>query len=197
MRFLALILPVLALASVGCVKRGAVPVQVPVGRPTTQAPLPELRLPPDTLGARFSVSQRLHFSHADDAGAPRTLDALLEVDAEALRLAGFAFHQRVFTLHWDGRELKEERVPQVPRELLASDVLRDLQLAYWPADVLRDHLPEGWALSDDGTTRVLSHEGAPMMEITRHGEPSWHGTTEIVNHASRYQLRIESEAARP
>lgn len=194
-RLLTLILAV-GVAGTGCVKRSVVPTPVHAEAPET-ASLPSLRLHPGSLGASFSVSQRLHFSHADDAGAPRTLEALLEVDTQELRLAGFAFHQRVFTLHWDGQELTESRVPQVPRQLKAEDVLRDLQLAYWPAEVLRAHLPEGWQVSDDGTTRVLSRGELPSVVITRGQEPAWNGVTEIVNHRDRYRLRIESEPTAP
>ena len=194
-RLLTLVFAI-SVAGSGCVKRSVVPPPVHAQAPEVLT-LPSLRLAPESLGASFSVSQRLHFSHADDAGAPRTLEALLEVDAEALRLAGFAFHQRVFTLHWDGHELKESRVPQVPRQLVAEDVLRDLQLAYWPAEVLRLHLPEGWELSDDGKTRVLSRDGTPSLVITRQSEPAWQGVIEIVNHPDRYRLRIESEATTP
>lgn len=157
--------------------------------------LPELRLPPSSLGQQVSVNQRLSFSHQDDPGAPRTLEALLEIDATHLRLAGFAMHHRVFTMGWDGHELTEQRAPQVPAQLVAGDVLRDIQLAYWPADAITAALPTGWRLEEGPRLRVLSEGDAERVRIQYDSASGWSGRTTLENHTGRYRLVIDSTAS--
>lgn len=177
-------------ATLGCVTPRAGGTQPAATAAATV--IPEPRLPPSSLEATINVSQRLRFSHRDDPGAPRSLEALLEVDAQSVRLAGFAMQHRVFTLLWDGTELTEQRAPQVPRQLVAAEVLRDLQLAYWPAAALRAVLPAGWALEDTQDGRVLTEAGAERVRIGYDAEPRWSGRTTIDNLPGRYQLVIDS-----
>ena len=53
---------------------------------------------------------------------------------------------RMLSLSWDGVVLTKERDPAVPSRLPGADILRNLQLAYWPEDVLRRALQPGWDL---------------------------------------------------
>ncbi|WP_257447607.1 DUF3261 domain-containing protein [Archangium lipolyticum] len=165
-------------------------------RPTRPAAreeaLPELRLPPAGLGQPVSLTQQLTFEHARDAGGARSLEALLEVDAEQLRLAGFALGQRVFTLLWDGQHLEEQRAPFVPSQLQAARVLRDIQLVYWPAEGVRAALPPGWTLEDSPGSRALLYAGQKKVVVRYDGHPRWEGGAELRNEAEHYRLSIQS-----
>ncbi len=193
MRRLMFAVVLAAAASAACT--GAREVRPALGSDVPATGLPALRLSPASLGAQVSLSQRLTFQHRDDPGGPRALEALLEVDATSLRLAGFAMQHRVFTLHWDGRALTEQRAPQVPAQLVAADVLRDIQLAYWPRDEVASALAAGWRLEDGPGTRVLFQNGSERVRIRYEAEPRWNGRTTIENLPGGYSLVIDSVAS--
>lgn len=149
-------------------------------------------LAPASLGEAASASQRLSISRLSGGDARAlTLDAVVEVDAEALRLAGFLLGQRVLLLAWDGRQLEEVREPVVPAALRGEAVLRDLQLVYWPAAAIRDALPAGWRLEGDERHRRLLRGGRVTFESERADAWPLGGAT-LVNHAAGYRIVIES-----
>lgn len=167
-------------------------------RPRPLAPevaLPALGLAPATFGPPVSLTQRLSFAHDADPGGPRSIEALLEVDAAELRLAGFALGQRVFTLQWDGVTLEEQRDVRLPEQLQSRQVLRDVQLVYWPAEAVRSVLPPGWTLEEAPGRRALREEGREWVTVRYDGEPRWAGRTELINRAEHYRLTIESRPA--
>lgn len=158
------------------------------------SPLPEPRLAPATLGATISVAQRLRFETATAPdGATPGIDAQLEVDADSLRLAGIAMGQRVLTLQWDGHELASQRHPQLPPQVDPARVLRDIQYAYWPGDVLRRALPPGWSLDDGDDLRTLRHGQRTLLSIRYTAQPRWAGNAVLDNVAERYRLAIQSK----
>lgn len=157
--------------------------------------LPELRLPPAALGASVSLTQQLVFAHEQDPGGPRSLEALLEVDPAQMQLAGLAMGHRILTLRWDGNRLDEERDPRVPAQFNSALVLRDVQLVYWPADVVRAALPEGWTLEDGPSRRTLSKNGREWVTVSYDGTPRWEGRTQLTNLSEHYKLTIDSHAA--
>lgn len=162
-------------------------------RGAPEVALPALALKPASLGASVSLTQRLAFAHELDPGGPRSLEALLEVDPAALRLAGFALGQRVFTLAWDGERLEEQRDARVPEQFQSRTVLRDIQLVYWPAPAVRDALPQGWTLEDAPGQRVLRYGDKEWLSVRYGGEPRWKGRAELVNVAEHYRLTIDSQ----
>ncbi|MCE9667094.1 DUF3261 domain-containing protein [Myxococcus stipitatus] len=159
------------------------------------ATLPPLALEPATFGGSVSLAQQLAFAHEADPDGPRTVEALLEIDPAALRLAGFALGQRVFSLVWNGSALEEERDPRLPEQFQSRQVLRDVQLVYWPAETLRAALPPGWTLEDGPGHRALSHAGKAWVTVRYDGEPRWRGRAELVNAAEHYRLTIDSRPA--
>ncbi len=185
------LVPVLLMTLVGC-------ASLPPVRPQLPAP----KLLPAEMPA-FSVNQRLTVVRrpAVASGQPEltdashSLDALLEVDAASLRLAAFALGQRVLAISWDGKALNQTRHPMLPAEVDGSHVLRDVQWAYAPTDVLRKQLPPGWELLDESGRRTLSQQGVVQLLIQYSGEPHWQGRTLLENRLEGYQLIIESELA--
>jgi uncharacterized protein DUF3261 len=144
-----------------------------------------LRLAPETLQSSISLQQRLI---VEREGRVDAIDAALEVDAERLDLVGLALGQRIFALHYDGKELKSWRHPSLAPELRGEDVLEDLQLTLWPAGAIKLALPPGWRIEEVGRRRTLWLEDAPVMTIDYSGEPRWLGKIAINN--LRYQYRI-------
>lgn len=166
--------------------------------PRPRAPevaLPVLELPPSAFGDSVSLTQRLSFAHEADPGGPRSLEALLEIDASELRLAGFALGHRVLTLRWDGAALDEHRDARVPAQLQSRHVLRDVQLVYWPAEAVRAALPPGWTLEEAPGRRALLEGSKEWVTVRYDAEPRWAGRTELFNLAEHYRLTIDSRPA--
>ncbi|OJT18132.1 hypothetical protein BO221_42350 [Archangium sp. Cb G35] len=157
--------------------------------------LPVLELSPAAFGETVSLAQNLSFAHDADPEGPRSLEALLEIDTSALRLAGFMLGRRVFTMQWDGTVLAEQRDPHVPAQLQSRQVLRDVQLVYWPAEALRSALPPGWTLEESPGRRALLETGREWVTVRYDGEPRHVGRAELLNHAEHYRLTIESRPA--
>lgn len=119
--------------------------------------MPLLQLAPGALGYALSEQQVLLVTGPD--GIQRQLQALLEVDAQHVRLALTHWGQVLASLVWDGQSLQVHKGRHLPEQVLPERVLSDLQLALWPAQAVRQALPQGWTLrvASDGT-RVLLHQ---------------------------------------
>lgn len=156
--------------------------------------LPQPRLSPHAMGAVISLEQRLTVERAPAGRAvtTRSLDALLEIDAQSLQMAAFALGQRVLTLHWDGVNLVSERHPLLPAEVDAAYVLRDVQWMYAPLQALRATLPPGWLLDEVNGERILSHDAVPVLLIRYDSASRWNGRSRLENRLEGYSLTIES-----
>ncbi|HEX5686917.1 MAG TPA: DUF3261 domain-containing protein [Ideonella sp.] len=154
------------------------------------APVPSaavsFRLPPASLGRTLAWQQRLQVTSQGRTQPP--LDALLEADAQALRLALLGTGQTLARLEWDGRSLKAEQAAGWPKEIPAERVLSDMQLALWPLAALQAALPADATLADEGPLRVLRQHGTVVTTVRDAG--SLH--IELVNQALGYTLRIDS-----
>ena len=158
-----------------------------------QRALPTPMLAPAALAMEVSLSQRLVFT-SDRGGPIEVLDAQLEIDAQTLRLAGFALGQRVLGLQWDGEELSEQRSPQLPATVAAAQILRDIQLVYAPDTVLQAVLPAGWQVRDHGLRREIAVDGRSAMMIEYATMPRWNGAVTLHNRLEGYRLDIETVA---
>ena len=162
--------------------------------PVTPSSRLGLKLSPASLGESISLQQ--HFKVERD-GRNDELDAALEVDAEHIELVGLALGQRVLTLHFDGKNVQTWRHVMMPSQVRGEDVLDDLQLTLWPADAIRQALPAGWRLEDNGLRRTLLSDDVPVTVIDYSGQPRWSGTVELNNLRYRYRLTIQSVSTAP
>lgn len=147
--------------------------------------LPVLQLQPSALGQEISLQQRLHFAFGSQE---REMDALLEVDADEVRLVVQAMGQVGVRLFWDGNELKQQRAPWLPPQVRAERVLDDLQFSLWPASAIAALLPPGWTVIDDGQRRELRQGDTAWLLLERGDAGGFH----LENRAEGYSLRIES-----
>lgn len=162
--------------------------------PQGDAAPPRLALPPAALGCELALQQHL-VVHAPGQPA-QELDALLEVDAQTVRLALVHLGQRVGVIVWDGQQLQAELSRWWPAQLAPAQVLGDMQLALWPVDAIARALPASWMLQEVGTpsgsasgsARRLSHQGQTRVEIRPAGSDGF----EIVYAAGAWQLRVAS-----
>lgn len=155
------------------------------------APAPRLglRLPPAALKETLSLQQLLHVEREDRSD---DLQVALEVDAEHLTMVGMVFGQRVLTLNFDGKKLESWRHVMMPPQVRSEDILEDIQLTYWPAEAIRQVLPPGWQIEDEGLQRRLLLDGAQVMLIRYSKLPRWSGKVELSNARYGYRLTIQS-----
>lgn len=168
-----------------------------VSAPPSQLPL--LHLSPQAFGSNVSLSQRLTLVAANNAkvqelGAAHSLDSLLEINAQEVRMAGFAIGRRILTLSWDGQSLNASQDRLLPWRADPERILRDIQLAFWPYASIIAALPKGWTLVEDEASRTLQQDGVVKMHIRYSGSPRWQGTSTMDNRAEGYLLKIESSA---
>lgn len=152
--------------------------------------LPTLRLAPSALGCEVALQQQLQFRFGTQA---RGLDALLEADASEVRLLVQALDQSGVQLHWDGRELQQQRASWLPPAVRGERVLDDLQFTLWPAAAIRAVLPAGWTLEEHAGRRVLRQAGSDWLVARRIDAQ----TLELENHAEGYALRVTSAQPLP
>lgn len=151
-----------------------------------------IALSPAAFPQAISLQQHVE---VEQAGKTVEFEAVLDVNPQEVTLVGLAFNQRVFTLRYDGQKLAETRSRMLPREVQAADVLSDLQLALWPADVVRAALPAGWTLKDSAAERVLSQSDTIRTVIGYTGTPRWTGNISLANKQYDYRLLIKSAVA--
>ncbi|WP_338765270.1 DUF3261 domain-containing protein [Massilia sp. METH4] len=147
-----------------------------------------LRLAPAALGESISVQQHLK---VEREGRTDDLDVALQVEPDAVDVVGLAFGQRVLSLHYDGKDMKEWRHVMLPRQVRAEDVLEDMQLTLWPVDAVARALPPGWRIAEEGLRRTLYLDEQPIMRIAYSGSPRWSGTVVLENLRYKYRLTIQ------
>jgi hypothetical protein len=160
----------------------------------TPAPQPPtnnlgLKLAPAALGASISLQQHLA---VERDGKVEELDTALEVDSQQLELAGLALGKRVMSLHYDGKTLQSWRHPMLPEQVRAEDVLQDIQLTLWPADVIQQALPAGWRIEEKGLHRTLLESDIPVMVIDYSNQVRWSGKVVLSNLRYHYRITIQS-----
>jgi hypothetical protein len=127
------------------------------------------------------------------------LDAALEVDRQQFSMVGLVLGQRVLSMNYDGKTLQSWRHPMLPSQVRVEDVMEDTQLTLWPLAAIREALPPGWQIEQQGLRRTLSLQGEPVMVIDYSAPTPWDGKVELNNLRYHYHLTIESvsDAAAP
>lgn len=179
------LIAVAALASLLAVLPGCGP-----HRAAPPADVPLLRLPPSALPGGMAEQQRLTFTHGQRSD---TVDALVEVDADEVRVVIHAQGQVALRLAWDGQSLEQTRADWLPPALTAERVLSDLQWVFWPPEAIDASLPAGWRFTADGERRTLVHQGDVVTVVER----SAPGRMLLRQNRHGYQLQILSVPVSP
>lgn len=148
-----------------------------------------LMLAPATLGQSLSLQQHLT---VERGGQTHELDTVLEIDSRHLELVGLAFGQRIMTLRYDGKTLQTWRDPHMPPQVSGQRVLEDIELTLWPTEAIRQALPAGWRIEDDGKRRTLWLEDVPVVVIVYPDGRRWGNGVVLTNQRYHYRLTIQS-----
>ena len=150
--------------------------------------VPSLKLSPASLGRPLDLQQHITLRAA---GHEQQMDVLLEADPARVKLAIVAMGQVAARIEWDGRTLTEWRSTWLPGSVSSARILNDMQLSLWPLAAVQAALPAGWQASDEGDTRTLANDGAPVL-VVRHPSAD---IIELDQRRDHYQLTIVSQPA--
>lgn len=150
--------------------------------PTTAWPLS-----PRDLPAPLALQQQLVIERD---GQSRTFDAMLEADADGLRLAVLAAGQVALSLQWKDGALDQQRADWLPPQLDGALVLQDLQFALWPLAALQRVAPPGWTVVEDGVVRTIAASGRVVVAVRRTGP----GQFTLERPDAGYRLTVRSVA---
>ena len=149
-------------------------------------------LPPAAWGCAFQVQQRLSTEREQ---SHQQLSALVEISPSSLKMVGLSgLGLKLFVLEQDAEGVVEwTSLLPLPEGFDPLFVLRDFQLAYLPASVLKSALQPGWSVQSmpaDG--RNLYRDGALMVEITRQAGDAWGGEMRLSNLEQAYTLTAQT-----
>lgn len=152
-------------------------------------------LPPTALGRTMHATQSLT---AEYNGQSWAMQGALEATSAEIRLVGLSpLGQRLITLRWDGKTLKEERDPRLPEWIKGERILGDVQLIYWPRDALAAALPAGWRIEEADGERTLLNGEAPFAHIRCDSNDPWRGRCIFEQQRYGYRLIIDSIIEQP
>jgi hypothetical protein len=161
-------LALMAIALAGCSSAPLPPAAPARTAVTPNMHLPMLALPPAALGCSVALQQRL--TARSPQQSEQVLEALLEVDAQTVRVALFHMGQRMGTITWDGRQLDQQLSRWWPAQLVPAQILSDLQLALWPLDAVQKALPLPWSVEIFDSGRRLSHKHEEHVLVKKMGQ---------------------------
>jgi hypothetical protein len=123
-------------------------------------PLPLLA--PSSASIPFSASQVLTIQRD---GQSHQVESLLEWDNERIDIAILKLGRRAITIGYDGNQLDIQKDSFVPDDISGEQILRDIQLVYWPAKALRSQLHSDYILADYDNERVLFYKNQMLYRI--------------------------------
>lgn len=145
-------------------------------------------LKPADAGFSATLTQVLTVSKGVSASVD--VMAVVEISPESVKLAALGpMGNRVLSLEWDGKKLKQERDLTLPKEFPAELILRDMMLAYWSEASLREALPSHWDLRIDKHRREFFKNGNSVIAITYFGDP-FKDPIDFEHKALGYKLHI-------
>lgn len=158
---------------------------------TSAVSLPLLRLPPESLGRYMAEYQALTIE--GPGGTTATMDVLLEIDGQGLRMALLQMGRVMARMQWDGSQLHTMRAPGWPQEVSEERILSDMQMALWPLPTVQASLPPTWSMVQLGAIRYLREHNEDRVVFASE-EP---GHTIIDYLHSGWRLTIRSRAGSP
>lgn len=98
---------------------------------------------------------------------------------------------RVATVRWNNEGVSVDRTVFTPPDLAPENMMADIYIAYWPADLVRQMLPRGLVLDLVGErTRIVRKDDRVILTIEAESE-----TRIVIRNAElNYELTIDSQA---
>jgi hypothetical protein len=163
--------------------------------PTIAPPATQLRpLPAASLGQTRSAQQVVR---AAFGSSEATMQCVVDVTPERMDVIALnAIGMRLFSVTVEGEKVTVERAPGVPEQVQPEQILRDIQLAYWPLGVLQANLLNTtWEVAEPfAGTRRLKRDGRLIAEVhyAQPGTDPWRGRLWLSNFEFGYSLAVDS-----
>ena len=146
------------------------------------------------------LTQNIHAKYQDvtDQSTLRevTFDAYLASNRRELKLSVLFMGFRAWDITYNGEMIFEERTSQVPQELQANYLLRDITLCYWPASSIMRQSPKLLIVDQPHERLVKDQQSGEILLSIRYldnsGPDAPIGRLILTNHKEHYQLSIDS-----
>lgn len=128
------------------------------------------------------------------ASRQETLLCVLELDKQRIAMAGLTNDGLdLFSLSYDGKSLLLDKSPLLPDSVAPELMLADMQLVYWPLDLLQKILPAPWRLEVGEHYRRLFYKNRQAVDVNYLApDPVWAKSVELINYRYSYRLLIKT-----
>lgn len=160
--------------------------------PRGDAP-PARPLAPPAAAGEHAVSQVVR---AAVGSREMTLSCVVSVKDGAMSVIGLnAVGVRLFTIDYDGKQMRVEKSFAAPDAITPDRLIADLQLVYWPLPALQGALQgAGFKVSEPAPgTRRLRDGDRLIAEVHFAQADAWAGRAWLVNFEFGYSLQIDSQ----
>lgn len=168
----------------GCAEKGTELRQVYItyGIKSDLMPLPalaEAEIHPQKITAEFNGNEYI-------------VTGVIEISSSSVTAIALSDFGRIFTISYTGNAINYELSPFSPfgGKFVPEYVINDIQMIYYPLDLLKQHLPAKITVSEtasgEGRRRYFSRSGKIFAEISYQD-----GVITYTNHERSYIYRIE------
>lgn len=119
---------------------------------------------------------------------------VLELNQHRIAIAGLTPQgMSLFNLSYDGNTLDMTQSPLLPKQVSPENIVKDVQLAFWPVDLIQKQLSTPWRLVATDKQRHLFAGNQLIAEVNvlKTGA-NWPETIELINHRFQYKLLINN-----
>ncbi len=123
-----------------------------------------------------------------------SLLCVLELDKQQIAIAGLTNDGLdLFNVTYDGKSLKLDKSPLLPDSVAPELMLADMQLVYWPLELLQKTVRAPWRLDVGQRYRRLFYNNQQVIDVNYLApDPVWPRSVELINYRYNYRLLIKT-----
>lgn len=118
----------------------------------------------------------------------------LKSDNRSVSLTFTSNNQVIWLIDYNGETINEVRTSEIPDELQAQDMLRDIALSFWPQSAISRQLKNNQLLQTEFERRVIDSNEKPLIQVSYLMGASIstpNGRIVVDNFAEDYQLILD------
>lgn len=154
--------------------------------------LPEFELlKPQTLNQNISAFQQIHVRIGD---GQYQYEGAIEITPDHIKMVLLnMWGQRIVTLNYDGKKMRVIRGSTAFTKLPFHHMLSDMQIIFWPENILKNQLEAtGWHIDEGAKERKIYYKQQLTAIIEYMQAPSWTAKLVYRNMAYNYEISINS-----
>jgi hypothetical protein len=166
---------------------------VQTSSPAGSGHLPIPPLPAATLGETRNALQIVRAAFGQQEA---TMQSAVDITPERMQVVALsAMGLRLFSVTVENGKTTVERAPGIPEQVQPEQILRDIQLCYWPLAALQaGYQGTPWDVSEPfAGTRRLKRDGRLIAEIhySKPGADPWRSRLWLANFEYGYSLAVD------